>query len=182
MRIFDFCSSRVGHSFRNRLVHVPGGSTKLIQPRNICEDGALMFSSDEPILTDITPRNPIKKNEVLFLNKGRFAAAVFKEPEGECWATSSSVIILTLRNEHVLPEYLSLFINSPRGQRKLERLQEMSSIPFVTRRNLEILSIPIPNIEKQHELIAFHNEIREYRRKVLGKTEILKKLLNTELE
>ena len=182
MRIIDFCSLRVGHSFRNRLVHVPGGLTKLIQPRNICGDGAIVFSGDEPLLTDITPRNPIKNKEVLFLNKGRFAAAVFKEPDGECWTTPSSVIILTLRNKNVLPEYLALIINSPKGQRKLERLQEMSSIPFVTRRNLEILSIPIPNIEKQQQLVALQHAIREYRRKVLGKTEILKKLLNSELE
>jgi predicted metal-dependent hydrolase len=41
MRITEFCTRRVGHSFRKRLIHIPDGTTNLIHPRNISEDTSM---------------------------------------------------------------------------------------------------------------------------------------------
>lgn len=182
MRITEFCTTRVGHSFRKRLIHIPGGTTNLIHPRNISEDGTLKFAENEPMRTDTIPRNPLKPGEILVQNKGRFAAALFSMPEPECWAVPSSVIILTITGKAVLPQYIVLYINSPKGQKKLELVKELSSIPFVTRKNLEKINIPIPGTEKQRQLISMNRTIREYRIKQNRKTEILIDLLNSELE
>ena len=181
-RIKEICELRLGHSFRKRLVCVPEGTTKVIHPSDIAEDGILRLNSEEEFYTDVIPRNPLKTNEVLFLNKGRFAAAVFRMPDDECWVVPSSVIVLTVITKDIIPEYLALYLNSSKGQKQIERLKEVSSIPFVTRHNLMELRVPIPELPKQHNLVDLNTTIHQFREKLTRKSEILVNILNSELE
>ncbi len=181
MQIGNFCRTRVGHSFRKKIVNDPEGTTKVVHPRNICGDGFLRFSTP-PLHTTITSKRPLKNGEILLQNKGRFAAAVFNMPENECWITPASVIVLTLKTKKVLPEYIALYLNSAKGQRKLNNVKELSSIPFVTRPNLEGIDIPVPSIKKQQTLIDLNETISKYKELTKQKTKLLINIMNSELE
>jgi len=181
MQIKDFCKTRVGHSFRKKMVNDPEGITKIVHPRNICRDGFLRFSTP-PLQTSIASKRPLRNGEILLQNKGRFAAAVFNMPENECWITPASVIILTLNTKEVLPEYIALYLNSAKGQQKLSKLKELSSIPFVTRPNLEKIDIPIPKIENQQMLVEINKAISKYKDLTEQKTKLLINIMNSELE
>ena len=182
MQVKDFCTIRVGYSFRSRVVDDPEGTTRIVQPKNISSDGTINFNGSVPLKTQVIPRSPLKKGEVLVLNKGRFAAAVFNMPGNEIWVTTASVMVFTLTTQKVIPEYISLYLNSTKGQRKLSSLQELSSIPFVKRKNIEILDIPVPSISKQKKLVEMNRAISKYAELTHKKTEILKNLMNSELE
>ncbi len=182
MQIKNFCATRVGHSFRKRVVNNPEGTTKVVLPGNIGDDGFLKFTNDLPLQTTTTSKRPLKTGEILLQNKGRFAAAVFNMPEDECWITPASVIILTLKTKEVLPEYIALYLNSTKGQRKLNGVKELSSIPFVTRPNLEKIEIPIPPLKKQQMLIDLNKTISKYKDLTEQKTKLLINIMNSELE
>lgn len=182
MQIKDFCTTRVGHSFRKRVVNDPEGVTRVVLPGNISEDGFLKFANAPPLHTTITSKRPLRNGEILLQNKGRFAAAVFNMPENECWITPASVIILTLNTKEVLPEYIALYMNSTKGQQKLSKLKELSSIPFITRPNLEKINIPIPKIEKQQMLVDLNKAIAKYKELTEQKTKLLINIMNSELE
>ena len=181
MQIGNLCKTRVGHSFRKKIVNDPEGTTKVVHPRNICGDGFLRFSTP-PLHTTITSKRPLRNGEILLQNKGRFAAAVFNMPENEYWITPASVIILTLNTKEVPPEYIALYLNSAKGQQKLSKLKELSSIPFITRPNLEKINIPIPKIEKQQMLIDLNKAISKYKDLTEQKTKFLINIMNSELE
>jgi len=182
MQIKDFAKTRIGHSFRHKLINDPDGTTKIIQPKNISSTGLLDFENYPPIQTKTVPNNPLVKGEVLFLNKRRFVAAVFNESGQECWTAPGSVIILTLDPAIVLPKYLALYLNSSKGQQKLNKVTEFSSIPFITRTNLEKINIPVPPQEKQKNLIHLMSTISRYEKLTIKKTNLLKNILNSELE
>ncbi len=182
MQIRDFCTTRVGHSFRKKVVNNPEGTTKIVLPGNISKDGILKFTNASPLHTAITSKRPLENGEILLQNKGRFAAAVFNMPENECWITPASVIILTLNTKEVLPEYIVLYLNSVKGQQKLSKLKELSSIPFITRPNLQKIDIPIPEIEKQQMLIDLNKTISRYKDLTEKKTKLLIDIMNSELE
>ncbi len=182
MQIKDLAKTRIGHSFRHKLVNDPEGNTKIIQPKNISSTGFLDLKNYPPIQTKIVPNNPLATGEVLFLNKGRFVAAIFNESEQECWTTPGSVIILTLNSTKILPEYLALYLNSSKGRQKLNRVTEFSSIPFITRTNLERIDIPIPSKDKQKNLINLMSTISRYEKLTTRKTNLLKNILNAKLE
>lgn len=181
MQIGNLCTTRVGHSFRKKMVNNPEGTTKIVHPRNICGDGFLKFSSP-PLQTSIASKRPLKNGEILLQNKGRFAAAVFNMPKNECWITPASVIVLTLKTKKALPEYIALYLNSTKGQQKLNRVKELSSIPFVTRPNLEKIEIPIPPLKKQQMLIDLNKTISKYKDLTEQKTKLLINIMNSELE
>ena len=182
MRIRDFCTTRVGHSFRKKVINDTEGTTKIVRPGNILENGFLEFTNSPPLQTSITSKRPLRNGEILVLNKGRFAAAVFNMPGNECWITPASVIILTLNTKEVLPEYIALYLNSTKGQRKLNSVKELSSIPFVTRPNLEKINIPIPTLEKQQKLIDLNTAISKFKEHTNRKAELLINIINSELE
>lgn len=181
MQVKDFCTTRVGHSFRKRVVNDPEGITRVVLPGNIQQDGFIKFSAP-PIQTLITPKKLLKEGEILLQNKGRFVAAVFNMPEDECWITPASVLILTLKSKEILPGYIALYLNSAKGQRQLNSVRELSSIPFITRENLEKLDIPIPPIKKQEKLIKLNTAISKYKELTQRKTDILINIMNAELE
>lgn len=181
MQIKEFCTTRVGHSFRKKVINDPEGITRVVLPGNISEDGSLRFNHP-PLQTSITSKKPLKNHDILLQNKGRFAAAVFNMPEDEKWITPASVIILTLKTKEILPAYIAIYLNSTKGQQKLSKLKEFSSIPFITRPNLEKINIPIPKIEKQQMLVDLNKAISRYKELTEQKTKLLINIMNSELE
>jgi len=91
-------------------------------------------------------------------------------------------MVITLTSKEVIPEYIALYLNSTKGQRKLSSLQELSSIPFVKRKNIEKMEIPVPSISKQKKLVEMNRAISNYAELTKRKTQILKNLMNSELE
>ena len=179
-KIRELCKVRLGHSFRSRIINEPEGITGVILPRNITQDGRLDFETTGIVRTNIEPQHPLKNGDVVFVNKGRFSAAVFEGDE--LCTVPSSVLVLSVIDEQVLPEYLAIYINSDVGQKSLGKMVECSTVPFLSRQNLMQWQVPIPELPKQSTLVALDNAMRQIRQKQSRKNELLIHLLNSELE
>ncbi|MCU0640018.1 MAG: hypothetical protein MUF59_09125, partial [Candidatus Krumholzibacteria bacterium] len=79
MRIEEFSDIRIGHAFRSRLSNVSDGNVLVIQPKNILPSGSITFGEDGPLRTDASVTRPLMPKDVLVVNRGRFAAAVFDQ-------------------------------------------------------------------------------------------------------
>jgi type I restriction enzyme, S subunit len=69
----------------------------------------------------------------------------------------------------LLPAYLEAVWNSPQNRAKLTNVASSSSgLHTLSASKLKQLSIPVPSIERQHELVAAVSEVREARRWLSG--------------
>lgn len=69
----------------------------------------------------------------------------------------------------LLPAYLEAVWNSPQNRAKLTNVASSSSgLHTLSVSKLKQLSIPVPSIERQHELVAAVSEVREARRQLSG--------------
>ncbi len=181
MRIKDFCNVRIGHAFRERLSNVPNGDVMVIQPKNISAEGVVSFGPGEPLKTNASVSKPLQPEDVLVVNRGRFAATVFDLPDTNTWIVPSSILVLSVKKESVLPEYVACYFNSANGQRMFRRHYEQTTVPFISAKNLANMDIPIPPLERQRSLIVFEKTAKEYARLTSRKQELLKRILNDEL-
>ena len=160
---------------------MPGGSVKVIQPKNISVSGILSFEDDEPLWTDVSSSNPLQSGDVLLVNRGRFAATVFNLHEPGPWIAPSSILILSIKDKSVLPEYVTLFFNSPNGQKLFRLHLEKTTVPLISAKNLATMDIPVPPLEKQLALIDFEATNREYAQLSSRKLELQRQILRHEL-
>lgn len=181
IQIGDVCEVRMGHAFRTSLEHVPDGSIAVIQPKNISSTGLLTFGEDEPWRTDVSASTFLEDGDVLLVNRGRFAAAVFRMHAGENYIVPSSVLVLTLTSQALLPEYLALYLNSPGGQKLFRRHAETSTVPFIRGRNLARAKIPIPGLDRQRALTEWEAVSRRYACLTARKIELHRSVLTHEL-
>lgn len=181
MRIEEFSDIRMGHAFRSRLANVPDGNVQVIQPKNILMDGSVCFGNDEPLRTDVPVAWSLASKDVLVVNRGRFAAAVFEPQDSATWIVPSSILVLSITSQSVLPEYVACYFNSTNGQRLFSRHCEQTTIPFIGAGNLGRMNIPVPSLERQHALVACGDFVARYAALTSRKQEVMKRILNWEL-
>ena len=181
MRIKEFCNIRMGHAFRERLVNVPDGNVMVIQPRNISSAGIMSFSRGEPLKTDVSQPKQLKQGDVLVVNRGRFAATVFDLPDTGTWIVPSSILVLSVKKESILPEYVACYFNSAKGQRMFRRHYEQTTVPFISTKNLANMDMSIPPLERQRALIAFEKSTKEYACLTNRKRELQRQILSNAL-
>lgn len=181
MKIKEFSTIRMGYAFRKRLEHEPDGGVKVIQPKNISASGILSFHDEEPWQSAVASSVPLRLGDVLFVNRGRFAATVFNLRDPGPWIVPSSILILSITDESVLPEYVTLFFNSANGQKLFRRHFERTTVPFISTSNMANMDIPVPPMEKQLALVDFETTSREYAHLSNRKLELQRQILSHEL-
>lgn len=182
MKIRNFSDIRTGHAFRESLVDQPNGNVFVIVPKDIQADGTVSFSDGKPLSIKISSPRTINHNDVLVVNRGRFAAAVFGFPNEKDWVAPSSIMVLSIREESVLPQYIALYLNSPEGQRIFQKHLEYSTIPFISTQNMASMEIPIPSLDRQRILIKYMEAAREYKQLTKRKHKLFEQILNHELK
>jgi len=181
MRIEEFSDVRIGHAFRSRLAHVSDGGVLVIQPKNILSGGSISFGDEGPLRTDASVTRPLMPKDVLVVNRGRFAAAVFEPQDSATWIVPSSVLVLSITSQSVLPEYVTCYFNSTNGQRLFSRHCEQTTIPFIGAGNLGRMSIPVPSLERQQALVACDDFVARYAQLTNRKQELCRQILDYEL-
>jgi len=181
LKFKDFGNVRTGYAFRKSVAHLRDGDALLIQPKNITPEGLITFGKEPPLRTDKSKALPLQPQEVLIVNRGRFAAAVFNLPSTETWIVPSSIIVLTIKDQSVLPEYVAGYINSAIGQRLFQRYYEHTTIPFVSLTNFENMDIPVPSTARQKTLIALDEAATRYTTLSNRKQELYRQILDKEL-
>ena len=98
-------------------------------------------------------KNFLQYNEVLFNAKGRrFFAALFRN-EYSFTIASASFLVLTIQNDHILPDFLVWYLNHPETLKVFNSKITTQNIPSITKQELGELEIIIPNFETQNKIV-----------------------------
>lgn len=110
--------------------------------------------------------------------RGSFRALAVKTGRRKAVA-ASSVIIISITDQNLAPEYLAIYLNSPHGQEQLRDIATGATIRTLTISQLQNIPIPIPPPGTQQALIDLTQNIQDQQCLLDRKKLLLDTLLNT---
>ncbi len=181
----NFAEILPGYSFRIAIEPSKNGNISVIQAKDISSDE---FVSELTPLTRISLDSPktsarVCRNDVLLVSRGAAVhkATVFKSKADDVIA-SSSLFVIRVSSPDIIPEYLSLFLNSPDGQNQLSQMTTGAYIKNLTRQNLGKLKIPIPELIKQKNLFYLHQNVIQQEKLQMRKIQIKRDIINSTIK
>lgn len=182
MKISDIAEIINGYSFRGAIKTITNGDTFVLQAKDIIQ-GQNIIDTEKltPIaFSGIRTASFLQKNDIVIVSRGTGAGSfrsVLFNLDGNVIA-SSSLLIFRIKKKDILPEYVSLYLNSSDGQNKILETVVGSYIHAISRKKFEKeIEIPIPPLSTQKSLIELNKNIKEqekiYERKKKLKQEII---------
>lgn len=156
---------------------ISSGTVIYLQAKHFNENGQLNYS----ILPDLamnaqTEKHLLKDGDILFAAKGsKNFATQYENKNGYCVA-SSTFLVIKIRNEFyskILPEYLCWFLNHSKTQEWIKAIARGSSIPSISKVDLQELEISIPAINKQKTILKI-DSLQKQEQSLLKKIQFLK--------
>lgn len=130
------------------------GRVRYLKGQHFDDDGTLLAANDsyaDPKAA--TDSLLLHDRQLILAGKGnRHFAWAYRPEAGPCIA-SSLFYVLTVRPELVLPAYLALVLNTASRGRALKAIAKGATVPVIPKRELLDLSVPVPNMERQRQLI-----------------------------
>jgi len=150
-----------GYTFRTAVNPEDEGSLLILQSKNIKDNLTITDKDLTKIYYKTTRTNSFtKNNDIIISSRGSFRSAVIKSTKRIL--ALSSVYILRLTNNQVLPEFLSLYLNSSRGRKNLLNITTGSTIKSILINDLGSLKIPTPSLATQKELIKLYQNQKNH--------------------
>jgi len=148
-----------------------GRDLRYIQARHFDQESKLSrIIIPELPLNEKTQRHLLQAGDILVSSKGGdYFAAEFEGEIGPAVA-STTFLVLRLKGQDVLPQYLVWFLNHPQTQAWFETKSIGSAIQSISKGILETLEVPIPSIEVQHRVLRIH-ELRNKERLLRSRIE-----------
>lgn len=165
----------------------PEGVIKYIQVKNFLEFNE--FSVNDCNFIDLKEKDEnhlLEDGTVLFVGKGmRNFAWTYRNDFGDSIA-SSIFFVLKVKKQIILPDFLTIILNSTKYQNLFQQLGAGSSIPSIRKSELEAIVLDIPSMEIQGKIVALsngHNEEIQISRKIILEKEklfngVIDKLIN----
>ncbi|MBX7042362.1 MAG: restriction endonuclease subunit S [Ignavibacteria bacterium] len=163
----------------------PFGDVYYIQARHFDLEHKLVDSlMPELPLSSKLENHFLEKGDVIIASKGTENFAVAYQERIHPVVASSTFLVIRLRvKEEVVPEYVSWFLNLRKTQLFLRGRSKGTSIPSITKSDVENIDIPLPSVETQKLILRIEellNNEKVLRRKIesLKDSLIQQKLLN----
>jgi restriction endonuclease S subunit len=177
----DLSSIRSGYTFRKVPQNSGGGEVCVLQARNI---SGMHLQDDVKDLIRINDsfqsKHFLKSGDVLLTSRGSFRSAVCTIG-GKAIATSS-MFVIRVRTEDVLPDYLCIYLNSELAQNYFRQTSKGATIASILVGDLGSLKVPLVSLDKQRQLIGLNEAIQEQRRLSQLKQNLMRRILTRATE
>jgi restriction endonuclease S subunit len=177
MKLGDIAQVIPGYAFRGAIKPDITGDTFVLQAKDLVQ-GLPITGTDTltSIALEVAYSSFLQKHDVLLVSRGMkagsFRSTVFMAEDTNVIA-SASVHVIRPATLNVIPEYLSHYLNSKKGQDDLTQIVTGSYIGAIPRRSLEQIRIPIPDLNKQKAIVDLFNNIQA-QQKLLDRKKQLK--------
>lgn len=172
-----------GYTFRESIQNDPNGEISVLQAKNVSLSKDITSTEELVKVSSHSIRTPLflEYNDVILVSRGSgagtFKSNVFNTYDNNV-VSSSSVYVIRIKDPMVLPKFVSLYLNSEVGQRKLQKIVSGAVIQTILLKNLTDFKIPIPPIHIQKSIIALQENVQEQERIMKLKQEIQKTIIN----
>lgn len=156
----------------------PKGDIPCVQGRDFNSDG--IYIASEP---QFVPHSALKytrhleSNDVLFSTKGKLYASVWQNQVPGAIATGT-FIILKITDNSILPEYLAIYLNSPKAKKYYDQHIKAATVVHIGKKQLDYLEVEIPPIKKQQLIIKLHQLLIEEKKLASDLIKRKEKILN----
>lgn len=163
----NLANVRVGYQLRGRLQHDPAGTHRLIQMRDVQENGTV---SDHG-LTFFTPKRDadqyiVGPNDILVLARGNRNRAFLTENLPDTTVASNHFFIITPDAVRVRSAFLAWYLNSRSVQSALQISAQGTTVMLVQRVAFEGIEIEVPPLDIQDTVVKLV-ELREKQRRLV---------------
>jgi hypothetical protein len=178
MQLENIAEIKTGYPLRGKAMPQQEGNLMLVQMKDVHPSEGVDWST--PIrIADKSRKQPdfLQHDEILFVGRGsRMFAVYVKEPPFASVASPHFYVISPHRQAHVLPQYLVWYLNSLDAQRYYAQNTEGSALPYISRKALSQIPVPLPPMEMQEHIINTDRCWKKERRlleELIEKREIL---------
>ena len=154
-KLADVAEIILGHTFRSAVSPDLDGKYHVLQAKNVSTDGTLNNDFAQVSLETTRSQGLVRNKDIILTNRGTFRTSLY-EGNQENLMAASSVYLLRVTDEHLVPDFLAIFFNSKKGQFTLERCGRGATIRSLPRSSLKDIEIPIPSKEKQKLIIKIY--------------------------
>ncbi len=164
-KLSDFAEIFTGYTFREGIEPQIDGGVLVVQAKNISSNTLSDLKELTSIENTFFKKDIfLRKKDILLISKvidsKSFRSTVFLS-ESDNVIPSSSIHIIRVTDDTILPEYVQIFLNSPQGQKLISEKVSGAYIKTISKSALLNIEIPIASIEKQKTIIALHRNIQE---------------------
>lgn len=174
-----------GYTFRGSIENELNGDIYVLQAKNIVLNNNVSDTNEFTKINSDSLRNPcfLEYNDILIVSRGSgigsFRSTIFTSHKNNV-ITSSSVHTIRISDVTVLPKYVSLYLNSSKGQKAINKIVTGSSyIQSILVKNLSDLEIPIPSPHDQKLIIALNENMKKQEKIIERKQEIKQNIINS---
>lgn len=159
-RLADIVEVRTGFPFRSKVQDDPSGMLSVVQMKDIVDVGHLDLHGSIRIQEEPAhSRHLLRRGDVLLQSRGsKFPAAVV---DADIHGIAALGLHVLRPGKTVVPEYLSWVMNHPLMREALAGLARGSYIPFLSKADLAGLSIPLPPMLIQRQIVEVARLQRE---------------------
>ena len=162
--ITDIADIIPGYSFRWAIEAVKDGKYFVLQAKDLKDGLEISTAGDLTSVSDAPQKSDafLQENDIIIIAKGLggslFKAVVFTVKDTNVIATSS-VYVLRIKDKNVLPEYLSIYLNSDDGQKSIKESAVGAYIKSISRKEFEKIRVPIPDLKIQESLVGLNRNL-----------------------
>jgi hypothetical protein len=144
-----------GYHFRGRIENDPNGDIPVVQAKDIDWSRQLVSTELMHVKLEKDPApHLLRAGDVLFLSRGHRHWALAITGSMPRFIAPGYFFILRVDTARVRPEYLTWFINHPATQELLRGKAKGTQIPFLSKDDVESMTVPLPPLATQDKVVA----------------------------
>jgi restriction endonuclease S subunit len=149
------------------------GEVVYLQSKHFDENGQLAAVLYPDLNKDSIPeQHLLNAGDVLFAAKGTKNFATVYEEKNPIAVASTSFLVISLIVDYIEPKFLAWWLNSKEVQEFLKGIAKGTSIPSITKAQMEELMVPILPLDVQNSLVRL-SELRLKEKMILADIERL---------
>lgn len=149
----DIADIRSGYTFRGKAKVKPKSGIRMLQIKDLKDNFEIKNQELLEIQWSGNTRMPtIEYDEIAIIARGSTNNAALMKSDFKI-IPSNQLLILNIKSERVVPEYVCWWLNRPTVQNKLAELHVGTSIPSLSKKELLGLNICLPDIRTQQQII-----------------------------
>jgi restriction endonuclease S subunit len=178
VRLEKIANIQVGYQSRGRIEEDLDGYYAIIRSQDFDDSGNLILSEAMRFSPKIDPQKYlIDAGDILVQARGQNHFAFLIEGEINNTVASNSFYIVRLKeHDKVLPAYLTWWLNRTTVQAYFQQVRGVSTIPFISKPDLQNTRIRIPPMETQKnisQLMQLWQREQKLNRQLLEKKEMI---------